>query len=190
MDDVPVELTEKLKRRVESVEGVVKGSAQIRTHFVGTRPYVEVTLGTPRGGSLESAHNLTESVEKAIREDLAGAQVTIHVEPKAVPHDGPAASLRAMADRLGLRVHSVNIYRIGDKTRIDLDLELPDSLSLAEAHKHSEDLEHALRRELSNRAAIAVHLEPLSDGPREARRWFAAVRKVRDALAKLPQKTR
>jgi divalent metal cation (Fe/Co/Zn/Cd) transporter len=88
-----------------------------------------------------------------------------------------------------LRVHNVNIYRIGDETRIDLDLELPDSLSLAEAHKHSEDLEHALRRELSNRAAIAVHLEPRSDKPREARRWFAANRKVRDALAKLPQKT-
>jgi divalent metal cation (Fe/Co/Zn/Cd) transporter len=187
MDDVPVELTEKLKRGVESVEGVVKGSAEIRTHFVGTRPYVEVTLGTPRGGSLESAHNLTESVEKAIRKELEGAQVTVHVEPKAVPHEGPAASLRAVANRLGLRVHNINIYQIGDEVRFDLDLELPDSLSLAEAHKHSEDLEHALSRELPNRAAIAVHLEPRSDRPRAARRRFASTGKVRDALAKLPQ---
>ena len=84
-------------------------------------------------------------------------------------------------------MHNVNIYRIGDETRIDLDLELPDSLSLAEAHKYSEDLEHALDGEFSNRAAIAVHLEPRSDRPREARRWFAATRNVRDALAKLPQ---
>ena len=187
MGDVPIALTEKLKQRVESLDGVVKGSTELRTHFVGTRPYVDVTLGTPRGGSLETAHLLTEVVEKAIRAELAGAQATVHVEPKAIPHEGPAASLRAVADRLGLRVHNVNIYLIGDETRIDLDLELADSLSLAQAHKHSEDLEHALRDELSDRACMAVHLEPRSDKLRPAERRSSSTRKVRDALSKLPQ---
>jgi cation diffusion facilitator family transporter len=187
MGDVPIELTERLKRRVESLDGVVKGSTELRTHFVGTRPYVEVTLGTPRGGSLESAHTLTEVVEKAIRGELEGAQATVHIEPKAIPHEGPAASLRAVADRLGLRVHNVNIYLIGDETRIDLDLELPDSLSLAQAHKHSEDLEYALRHELSDRVRMAVHLEPRSDKPRPAKRRSSSTRKVGDVLSKLPQ---
>jgi cation diffusion facilitator family transporter len=187
MGDVPIELTERLKQRVESLDGVVKGSTELRTHFVGTRPYVEVTLGTPRGGSLESAHTLTEVVEKTIRGELAGAQATVHIEPKAVPHEGPAASLRAVADRLGLRVHNVNIYLIGDETRIDLDLELPDSLSLAQAHQHSEDLEYALRRELSDRVRMAVHLEPRSDKPQPAERRSSSTQKVRDALSKLPQ---
>ena len=187
MGDVPVELTERLKQRVESLDGVVKGSTALRTHFVGPRPYVEVTLGTPRGGSLESAHTLTEAVEKAIRGELAGAQATVHIEPKAIPHEGPAASLRAIADRLGLRVHNINVYLIGDETRIDLDLELPDSLSLAQAHKHSEDLEHALRHELSDRLSVAVHLEPRSDKVRPAQRRSASTEKVRDVLSKLPQ---
>ena len=126
MDDVPVELTERLKQRVDnSVEGVVKGSTELRTHFVGTRPYVEVTLGTPRGGSLESAHHLSEVVETAIQRELAGAQATVHVEPKATPHEAPAASLRALADRLGLRVHNVNVYLLGHETHIDLDPRTP-----------------------------------------------------------------
>jgi cation diffusion facilitator family transporter len=187
MGDVPIALTERLKQRVESLDGVVKGSTELRTHFVGTRPYVDVTLGTPRGGSLESAHLLTEVVEKAIRAELAGAQATVHVEPKAIPHEGPAASLRAVADRLGLRVHNVNIYLIGDETRIDLDLELADSLSLAQAHKHSEDLEYALRHELSDRACMAVHLEPRSDKLRPAERRSSSTQKIRDVLSKLPQ---
>jgi cation diffusion facilitator family transporter len=187
MGDVPIALTERLKQRVESLDGVVKGSTELRTHFVGPRPYVDVTLGTPRGGSLESAHLLTEVVEKAIRAELAGAQATVHVEPKAIPHEGPAASLRAVADRLGLRVHNVNIYLIGDETRIDLDLELPDSLSLAQAHKHSEDLEYALRHELSDRVRMAVHLEPRSDKLRPAERRSSSTRKVRAVLSKLPQ---
>jgi cation diffusion facilitator family transporter len=187
MDDVPVELTERLKRRVDSVEGVVKGSTELRTHFVGPRPYVEVTLGTPRGGSLESAHHLSEVVETAIRGELAGAQATVHVEPKATPREAPAASLRAVADRLGLRVHNVNVYQLGHETHIDLDLELPDYLSLAEAHKRSEDLEEALRGELSDRVQVAVHLEPRSDEARPAGRQLSSTGEVRDVLSKLRQ---
>jgi hypothetical protein len=44
MDDVSPTLTGRLKDRVEGVEGVVKGSARVRAHFVGSRPYVEVAL--------------------------------------------------------------------------------------------------------------------------------------------------
>jgi cation diffusion facilitator family transporter len=187
MGDIPVELTERIKRRVESLDGVVNGSANVRIQFVGSRPYVDVTLGTPRGGSLESAHHLTEVVEKVIRRELAGAEVTVHVEPKAISHEGPAASLRAVADRLGLRVHNINVYQIGDETRIDLDLELPEALSLAGAHKNSEELERALRQELSNRVAIAVHLEPRNDKPRAARRQSSSTQSVREALSKVPE---
>jgi len=186
MDDVPVELTERLKQRVDSVEGVIKGSTELRTHFVGSRPYVEVTLGTPRGGSLESAHHLSEVVETAIRHELAGAQATVHIEPKPTPHEAPASSLRAVADRLGLRVHNVNVYQLAREIHIDLDLELADRLSLAEAHKRSEDLEQALRRELSDRVHIAVHLEPRSDDVRPAVRRPYPAEEVRDLLSKLP----
>ena len=38
----------------------------VRTRFVGNRPFVEVKLGTGRGTSLESAHQLSEVVEKEL----------------------------------------------------------------------------------------------------------------------------
>jgi cation diffusion facilitator family transporter len=187
MDDVPVELTERLKHSVDNIEGVVKGSTKLRTHFVGNRPYVEVTLGTPRGGSLESAHHLSEVVETAIQKELAGAQATVHVEPKITPHEAPAASLRALANRLDLRVHNVNVYLLKHELHIDLDLEVADHLSLAEAHKRSEALEEALRRELPNPVKVAVHLEPRSDDPRPAIRQLSAIKQVQEFLSQLPQ---
>ena len=60
------------------------------------------------------------------------------------------------------------------ETHIDLDLELPDDLSLTEAHKRSEDLEDALRRELPDLLRVAAHLEPRNDGSRRAARLSAA----------------
>ncbi|HET9373424.1 MAG TPA: cation diffusion facilitator family transporter [Chthoniobacterales bacterium] len=187
MDNIPADLTDRLKTRVESVEGVVKGSAELRTRFVGNRPYVEIKLGTPRGGSLESAHRLSEVVESTVRAELADAQATVHVEPTAIPDESPAASIRATADRLGLRVHNLNIYRVAQNLRVELDLELPDSLSLLQAHRHSEALERAVTGELSERVQITVHLEPRNDQPCPAVRQSKITQSVRDVVSSLAQ---
>jgi cation diffusion facilitator family transporter len=187
MDDVPAELTERLKKRVESVDGVVRGTAIVRTRFVGNRPFVEVKLGTPRGTSLESAHQLTETVEKELSAELGNAEAIVHVEPTATPDEPRAAIVRTIADRLGLRVHNLNIYLVGRQTHVELDLELPDTLSLAEAHRHSESLEGAIVREVPGTVLVTVHLEPRNDDPRPAVRHVPSTQRLQEALSKLPE---
>jgi divalent metal cation (Fe/Co/Zn/Cd) transporter len=187
MDDVPAGLTDRLKKRVESVDGVVRGTVVVRTRFVGNRPFVEVKLGTIRGASLESAHQLSEIVEKELSAELGDAEAIVHVEPAATPDEPRAASVRAIADRLGLRVHNLNIYMVTRETRIELDLELPESLTLAEAHRHSETLEAAIVRELPGTIRITVHMEPRSDEPKPAVRHTPSTRRVEEALTQLAE---
>ena len=187
MDDVPAGLTDRLKKRVEAVDGVVGGTVVIRTRFVGNRPFVEVKLGTARGTSLESAHQLSEVVEKELGAELRNAEAIVHVEPAATPDEPRAASVRAIADRLGLRVHNLNIYLVARETRIELDLELPDRLTLAEAHRHSETLEAAIVRELPGPVRVTVHLEPRSDEPKPAVRHVPSTRRVEEVLSELPE---
>ncbi len=187
MDDVPIGLIDRLKKRVEAVDGVVPGTAVVRPRFVGNRPFVEVKLGTLRGTSLESAHQLSEIVEKEISAELGDAEAIVHVEPAATPDEPRAAGVRAVADRLGLRVHNLNIYLVARETRIELDLELPDNLSLADAHRHSETLEKAIIKELSGSILVTVHLEPRSDEPKPAVRHVPSTRRVEEALAILPE---
>src|SRR5260221_7943301 len=160
---------------------------ELRTRFVGNRPSVEIKLATPGGASMESAHRLSEVVEKTIRAELANAQATVHVEPTAIPNESPAAGIRAIADRLGLRVHNLNIYSLAQNLRVELDLELPDSLSLLEAHRHSEVLERVIAEELSERVEITIHLEPRSDQPRPAVRQSKMTETLRKVVLGLPQ---
>ena len=187
MDNIPPDLTDRLRERVESVDGVVKGSAELRTRVVGNRPYVEIKLATPRGGSLESAHHLSEAVEKTAQAELAYAPATVHVVPMVISNESTAASNRATADEPGLRVHNLNIYLVARSLCVELDLELPDRLSLLEAQRHSESFEKAVKRELSERVQITVHLEPRSDPPRPAARQFKRTQTVREILAGMPQ---
>ena len=139
----------------------------------GIDPLSKSKLGTVRGASLESAHQLSEIVEKELSAELGNAEAIVHVEPAATPNEPRAAGVRAIADRLGLRVHNLNIYLVARETRIELDLELPDSLTLAEAHRHSETLEAALMKELPGTVLVTVHLEPRSDEPKPAVRHLA-----------------
>ncbi|HKM58715.1 MAG TPA: cation transporter dimerization domain-containing protein, partial [Chthoniobacterales bacterium] len=88
---------------------------------------------------------------------------------------------------LGLRVHNLNIYLVARETHIELDLELPDTLTLAEAHRHSETLEKAIIKELPGRVLVTVHLEPRSDEPKPAVRHQPSIRRIEEALSILPE---
>jgi divalent metal cation (Fe/Co/Zn/Cd) transporter len=146
---------------------------------------VEVALGTPRGGSLESAHEVSEGVERAIAAELEGANATVHVEPVAASGEGPAVVVRAVADRLGLRVHNLHVYVLSTGVEVELDLELSEEFSLEEAHRHSEALEAAVARELSGPVQLSVHLEPRDDRPVPAIRESSSRARVEAALREL-----
>src|SRR6266545_8165674 len=186
MDDVPADLSRRLVRQVTALPSVVPDSVQMRTRFVGQQPYVEVTLGTPRGGSLEQAHQLTETVEAVIRDELAGANVLVHVEPARTAAEPYATAVYAAANRLGLHVHNLDIFQLADSVRVDMDLELPTNLTLGEAHTSSEKLERAICAELGGATVVAVHLEPRRDRVQPAVHYAPLNDKIRDLVAQLP----
>ncbi len=187
MDDVPADLLNRLQKRVEAVNGVVPGTVMLRTRYVGSRPHVEVRLGAARGTTLESAHQLTEGVEKAIGDEIGNAEAIVQVEPTAAPNETCAAVVRATADLIGLRVHNLNIYLVARETRVELDLEVPDTLTLEDAHRHSESLERAIRQEIASATQVTVHLDPRNDEPRPAVRHLPSRRHVQEALTKIPE---
>jgi cation diffusion facilitator family transporter len=185
MDDVPADLVNRLKVRVEGVNGVIRGSVMLRPRFVGSRPYVEVKVGMPRGTSLETAHELSDRVEEVIAEELGSADATVHVEPLATPDESQGAAIRAIAQRLGLPIHNLNIYLVGREYCVELDLEVSDTFTVSEAHKCSEALEHALMRELRQTARVEVHLEPRNDEPLPAVRHLSSMERVKAAIVGL-----
>jgi cation diffusion facilitator family transporter len=185
MDDVPADLSRRLVRQVNALPSVVPDSVQMRTRFVGQQPFVEVTLGTPRGGSLEQAHQLTETVEAVIRDELAGANVLVHVEPARTATEPYATAVYAAANRLGLHVHNLDIYQLTDSVRVDMDLELPTNLTLGEAHTSSEQLERAICEELGGTTMVAVHLEPRRDQVQPAVRYAPLNAEIQRVLAQL-----
>ncbi len=190
MDDVPGKLNEQLEEAVGAIPGVITGSPRVRTRFVGNQAYVDVSAQVPRSQTLEEAHHTTEGVEATVRSQLAGADVVVHVEPTRSEGEPYTTSVYAAAHQLGLHVHNVDIFLLQDGMRVDVDLEVPASLPLAEAHRYSEEFDAAVRVELPPSTTVAVHLEPRRDLVQPAVRYPQAQEQVRAALEQSPSEIR
>jgi cation diffusion facilitator family transporter len=59
----------------------VKGYHKLRTRKSGGRREIDIHVQVDKATTLEDAHTVCFKIENAIKEDLPGAYVTIHVEP-------------------------------------------------------------------------------------------------------------
>jgi cation diffusion facilitator family transporter len=164
LDAVPTELRDQLERAVR-LPGVVE-VIRVRVRRSGPEAFADVTLRVAGNTSLESAHEIASHAEAAVRRLLPGADVVVHVEPAESGAEGrsPATpeGVRAIARRLGLNVHDINIVQVLGARSVELHLEVPDSLNVADAHERATAFEKALWESVPGLGAIVTHIEPIA----------------------------
>ncbi|MCC5976419.1 MAG: hypothetical protein JJU21_00005, partial [Salinarimonas sp.] len=59
------------------------------TRHAGSATFIEFHLVVPRVMTVEESHDICDRIERAIRREIAGAMITIHVEPDPKTQDSP-----------------------------------------------------------------------------------------------------
>ena len=169
MDNIPEDLIPRLNTLIEKEAGVIPDTVVTKIRYVGNLPHVEVVIGINRELNFEKAHQLTEKIEHSISKELGGdTQVIVHAEPTAATDEPYAVTVRAIADRLGLRIHNLHVYLVDENIFLELDMEVSSHLHLSEAHRSSERFENALIAEFKTPVHINIHLEPLNEKSQKA----------------------
>ncbi|MEP4768794.1 MAG: cation diffusion facilitator family transporter [Roseibium sp.] len=65
----------------EQGEGALEAH-DLRTRIAGQTTFIDFHLVVPGSMAVEAAHDICDRIEEAIREDVEGARITIHVEPE------------------------------------------------------------------------------------------------------------
>jgi cation diffusion facilitator family transporter len=161
MDRAPEGAVRRIRRVTEGVEGVGE-VRRVRLRYAGGQPQADVVVGVSRSVPLETAHDLTEQVEQAIRTVEPGADVVVHVEPIA-DEKFVAERVLAIAARHPRvhQVHNVFVTRQADGLHIALHAKFPGTMPLAEAHSIAEALETDIAAGVDEVARVDTHLEPL-----------------------------
>ncbi len=160
LDRVPPGMHDAVTEVAAAVEGVEE-VRRVRLRRGGPLFFADVTLTVDCTARLESAHQLANRAEAAVRTVLPNADVIIHVEPGGLSEHDLFAAIRVCAARHGLETHGIRVLDQPDGRSVELHIEVDDTLKLEEAHRQATDFENDLRQTMPELTSVVTHIEPV-----------------------------
>ncbi len=164
-DVISPEMVKKVREITISTEGVIDtGSILMRRS--GDTIFADVTISLRGDTSFDKAHEISDSVERNIKNKISNASTTIHFEPnwKDVPLDAKILEIAKSVD--GVKgVHNVITHKTKGKTYSNLHVMVDREINLSSAHKISEIIEHRIQEEIPEITHATIHLEPFVTVP-------------------------
>jgi cation diffusion facilitator family transporter len=187
LDTAPKGLGVNVEHELSLLPGVA-GVKRLRLRQSGPATFVDVTLSVPRTVSFEESHIIATRAETTIQQLLPRSDVMVHIEPIVDNEKSLVERVRSVAARHGMNVHSLQAHDVGGHLSIDMHAEVPDNLTVIEAHRRITELENALKLESPELNSIIIHIEPMGD--KEVRHPVSptSLKEVQDEVKKLPVK--
>jgi cation diffusion facilitator family transporter len=161
LDAAPPGLVERIDTEAAQVPGV-EAVEIVRVRQAGASTFADLAVSVDRSISLEEAHQIAAAVEERVVNLVHQGDVVVHVEPVAQAGESLPQTVDAIAGRLGLRAHNIHAHKVRGHYFVDLHVEVPSHLTLAEAHQWVDRLEAAIKYELPFVSAVHTHMEPRS----------------------------
>jgi cation diffusion facilitator family transporter len=124
--------------------------------------FVDVVVGVRPDAAVGQAHDQADAVEDAVGRVLSRADVVVHVEPGEPSNLRERINAAAVAVGRVREVHNVRVMEVDGSPEASLHLKLPASLTLAEAHDVTSEVEAAIRAAAPELTDVHTHIEPLS----------------------------
>jgi cation diffusion facilitator family transporter len=161
LDVAPPGLGDQIAAAAAQVSGVQSVGA-VRVRQAGASLFVDLVVNVGRSASLEEAHQIAEIVDERVAKIVLRGDVVVHVDPVRPSEESLSQTVSAIAARFGLRAHNVHAHEVRDRYFVDLHVEVPDNLTLGQAHDQVSRLELAVRQELPRVRDIHSHIEPIA----------------------------
>jgi cation diffusion facilitator family transporter len=164
-DIISPELVKNVRDIATSTKGVIDANP-ILMRRSGETYFADITISLRGDTSFDKAHEISNSVERNIKNKISNAAITIHFEPnwKDVPLDAKildiAKSVNGVKD-----VHNVSTHKTKGKTFSDLHVMVDKEINLLSAHKISEIVEQKIHENIPEIVHSTIHLEPFVTVP-------------------------
>jgi cation diffusion facilitator family transporter len=164
-DIISPELVKNVRDIATSTKGVIDANP-ILMRRSGETYFADITISLRGDTSFDKAHEISNSVERNIKNKISNASITIHFEPnwKDVPLDAKILDIAKSVD--GVKdVHNVSTHKTKGKTFSDLHVMVDKEINLSSAHKISEIVEQKIHENIPEIAHSTIHLEPFVTVP-------------------------
>lgn len=94
-ESVSAEIEKRIREAIRSNGGGALQAHDIRTRIAGAATFIEFHLVVPGGMTVNEAHAICDRMEHALEAEIAGSDITIHVEPEYKAKSKGAVKLEA-----------------------------------------------------------------------------------------------
>ena len=157
----PAGITEVVKDAIKNVKGIVSVD-KIRVMPLGPSVFINISIKISRKDSVEKAHEIIKQIENKIHEKLPDSDIVVHTKPSQLDNETLVDSIQVLASKQSLFIHDIVVEKARSKIFISYDIEMPENLSVRQAHYSATLLETAIRKELGKNVVLNSHIEPLS----------------------------
>jgi cation diffusion facilitator family transporter len=162
LDATPAEARAQIRRKLvsdlEAVDGVL-AVERVRVRRSGSDYFVDLTLGMARNLTFQRSEQITFAATAAVQQSLPGADVVIHSVPTAAVGESVFDRIRAVAARSNLNLHDVSVQQYEGSLHVEQHLEVPETMSLQQAHEVASQLEAEIRRDVPAVDTVLTHIE-------------------------------
>ena len=156
--EMRAQIQDDLKQELSATEGVL-GVGRMRVRRSGPDTFVDLTLQLPRSLTFQRSEQIVFAATEAVQKRLPGADVVVHTVPTATVGESVFDRIRAVASRSNLAIHDVSVQEYNGGLHVEQHLEVPETLSLREAHEIATQLETAIRSEVPRIMTLLTHIE-------------------------------
>jgi len=156
------EQREKIEKIIKETEGA-QYAHDIRTRRSGGKIFVDFHLSLTKDHNLQAAHELTEILEKKIKEEIKEVEeVFIHLEPKEeIAQETLEKEILEKLKRFTTvkEIKKLVIFPFYDGYQVDLEISLSQNYSLKKLHKIIHQIEKELKK-ITFIKKVNIHIEP------------------------------
>ncbi len=162
VDEVPPGLCEQVRNALVFPKEV--DVSRVRVRKSGPDSFVDVTLDVETCTTVEAGHEMADAAEAAIKRILAGADVVVHVQPKApgarAGEDTLALKVRSLAFQLCKGAHEIRVHDVMGHRMLEVHLEVSEMLNVEKAHELASEFEARVRELEPMLDRVVTHIEP------------------------------
>jgi len=125
----------------------------------GAGYFADLTLALPRRYTFEHTGELVQAATEAVHRALPSADVVIHTVPRGSKAESIFDRVRAVAARNNVSVHDLSVQSNRGRLRVELHVELDETMPLLSAHGFVSAMEAEILRETPEIDAVLTHIE-------------------------------
>jgi divalent metal cation (Fe/Co/Zn/Cd) transporter len=141
----------------------VSAVQRVRVRQSGAATFVDITLEVPNNKSFEESHEIAQQTEVAIRNIAPACDVMVHVEPVCADNESLLERVRSIARKQGMNIHDVYLNDVYGQSNLEVHAEVPEDITVSEAHNRVTALEEALLHAFPELADVVIHIDPVGE---------------------------